>query len=54
MKKALGIAITGIWVTLFFYLFNLWMPKGVLYVVVSIPVILSTSLFILRRSGFEM
>ena len=54
MKKTLGILITCIWVTLFFYFYNMVMPKGIIYLIIAIPIILITTLFILRKSGFKM
>jgi type IV secretory pathway VirB3-like protein len=54
MKKTLGIVITAIWVTVFFYFFNMLMPKGLLYLLICVPIIFVTSLFILRKSGFKM
>ena len=54
MKKILGIIIAFIWVTLFFYFYNMFMPKGILYLLIAIPIIFITSLFILRKSGFKM
>lgn len=54
MKKTLGLLITCIWATLFFYFYNMFMPKGILYLLVAIPIICITTFFILRKSGFKM
>lgn len=54
MKKALGILIVFVWGTLFFYFFNMLMPKGILYIVIGFPLILMTTFFILKRFGFKV
>lgn len=54
MKKTLGIFIVFLWGTIFFYYFNMFMPKGILYIALSFPVVLLTTLFILRKFGFKV
>jgi hypothetical protein len=54
MKKPLGIFIAFTWVTLFFYFSNMLVPKSILYSLVSIPIIIISTLFILRKSGFKL
>ncbi|WGG46316.1 hypothetical protein [Rossellomorea sp. DA94] len=53
MKKALGIVLMLTWITLFFYYFNMIMPKNILYWLVALPVVYFSSAFVLRKAGFK-
>ncbi|MCC5803618.1 hypothetical protein [Rossellomorea vietnamensis] len=54
MKKALGIVLMLGWITLFFYYFNMIMPKNILYWLVALPAVYFSSVFVLRKSGIEI
>lgn len=54
MRKTLGIMILFIWGTLFFYFFNTLMPKNILYLLLAFTIILITSTYILKKSGFNI
>ncbi|SCC14558.1 hypothetical protein GA0061094_2675 [[Bacillus] enclensis] len=54
MKKLLGLIITFVWVTMFFYFFNMLVPRGFMYVLISLPVVFISSFFILKISGFKL
>lgn len=54
MKKTLGFFLIFIWVTLFFYFYNMFMPKGIIYIAIGFPIISMTTFFILRKSGFKV
>ncbi len=49
MKKMIGVFIVIVWITIFYYLFNMIMPKGILYVIIAFPTVLFTSIYILRK-----
>ncbi len=49
MKKMIGVFIVIVWITIFYYLFNMIMPKGILYVITAFPTVLFTSIYILRK-----
>lgn len=49
MKKMIGVFIVIVWITIFYYLFNMIMPKGILYVNIAFPTVLFTSIYILRK-----
>ena len=51
MKKTLGILITLIWVTAFFYFFNTSVPKNLLYSLIALPIIYVTSSYISKYRG---
>ncbi len=49
MKKMIGVFIVVVWITIFYHLFNMIMPKGILYVIIAFPTVLFTSIYILRK-----
>lgn len=54
IKKSLGVFLVFIWITLFFYVFNMIMPKGLLYVLIAFPTVLFSSIFILRKFDIKI
>lgn len=51
MKKFGVYIILFIWVTLFMYLYNMVMPKGILYLIIAIPLLLISCSFILKLAN---
>lgn len=54
MKKILGVLLVWIWVTMIFYYSDMITPKGILHFVIVYPIIVVTSLCILKKVGFKM
>ncbi len=48
MKNLSKYVILFIWVVLFSYFYDMYMPKGVLYFIIGIPVLLLSAFFILK------
>ncbi|CAH0165358.1 hypothetical protein SRABI133_01048 [Peribacillus simplex] len=48
MKKSKKYIVLFLWVVLFLYFFDMYMPKGIYYFVVGIPVLFLSSIFILK------
>ena len=48
MKKSKKYIVLFLWVVLFLYFFDMYMPKGIYYFVVGIPVLFLSSVFILK------
>ncbi|OXS71962.1 hypothetical protein B1B01_06485 [Priestia filamentosa] len=51
MRKLSKYVVLFLWVVLFLYFYNMFMPKGVLYFVVGIPVLFFSSILILKIFG---
>ncbi|MCD1159124.1 hypothetical protein [Peribacillus frigoritolerans] len=48
MKKSKKYIVLFLWVVLFLYFFDMYMPKGIYYFVVGIPVLFLSAIFILK------
>ena len=42
------------WITLFFYYFNMIMPKNIFYWLVALPAVYFSTAFVLRKYGIEI
>jgi hypothetical protein len=53
MKKSKKFIVLFIWVVLFLYFFDTYMPKGIYYFVVGIPVLFLSAFFILKMFDYS-
>ncbi|MFJ7362684.1 hypothetical protein ACIQWQ_01015 [Peribacillus frigoritolerans] len=51
MKKSKKYMVLFLWVVLFLYFFDMYMPKGIYYFIVGIPVLFLSAIFILKMFG---
>jgi hypothetical protein len=48
MKKLNKYVVLFLWVIIFLYFYDMFMPKGILYFIIGIPVIFFSALFIFK------
>ncbi|MEY9869211.1 hypothetical protein ABIE66_004590 [Peribacillus sp. B2I2] len=53
MKKSKKYIVLFLWVVLFLYYFDMYMPKGIYYFIVGIPVLFLSAIFILKMFGYS-